>query len=47
LDLLVGPLEAATMETNSSRSDDPALEEVEGVDPTDLPTELPTWREDG
>jgi hypothetical protein len=43
LDLLVGPLEAATMETNSSRSDDPVLEQVDVVDPT----ELPPWREDG
>ena len=45
LDLLVGPLEAAAMET--PRSDDPALEEVGVVDPTELPTDQPSWREDG
>ena len=43
LDLLVGPLEAATMEADGSRSDASALEDVELVDPA----ELPTWREDG
>ncbi len=43
LDLLVGPLEAATMEVDGSPSDGSTLEDVELVDPA----ELPTWREDG
>jgi hypothetical protein len=43
LDLLVGPLEAATMDDDGSRSDGSALEDVELTDPA----ELPTWREDG
>ncbi len=43
LDLLVGPLEAATMDDVESRSDGSALEDVELVDPA----ELPDRREDG
>jgi hypothetical protein len=43
LDLLVGPLEAATMDDDGSRSDGSMLEEIEIADPA----ELPTWREDG
>jgi hypothetical protein len=43
LDLLVGPLEAATMEDDSACSDTSTSEAVELVDPT----ELPTWRDDG
>lgn len=43
LDLLVGPLEAATMETDSSASDGSTLEDVELIETA----ELPTWREDG
>ena len=43
LDLLVGPLEAATMDGDGSRSDGSTPEDVELSDPA----ELPTWREDG
>lgn len=43
LDLLVGPLEAATMEADSSGSEGSRLEEVELADPA----EQPPWREDG
>ena len=43
LDLLVGPLEAATMDEDSSRPDASTLEEGEHIDAA----ELPTWREDG
>jgi hypothetical protein len=43
LDLIVGPLEAATIEADSSWADVSTLEDVELVDPA----ELPTWREDG
>jgi hypothetical protein len=42
LDLLVGPLEAATID-DGARSERSTTEEVEPVDPF----ELPTWREDG
>jgi hypothetical protein len=42
LDLLVGPLEAATIE-DDARSERSATEEIELVDPI----ELPAWREDG
>ena len=42
LDLLVGPLEAATID-DDTRSERSAPEEIEPVDPF----ELPTWREDG
>jgi hypothetical protein len=43
LDLLVGTLEAANMDEGRSRPDASAPEDVELIDPT----ELPTWREDG
>jgi hypothetical protein len=44
LDLLVGPLEAASIEhDDASPSDVTAIAELELVDPN----ELPTWREDG
>jgi hypothetical protein len=43
LDLLVGPLEAATMETDDARTDVSTLEDVELIETG----ELPTWREDG
>ena len=43
LDLLVGPLEAATMEPDGSVSDGSTLEDVELIETA----ELPTWREDG
>ena len=44
LDLLVGPLEAASIESDdASSSDVTAVAELELVDPN----ELPTWREDG
>jgi hypothetical protein len=43
LDLLVGPLEAATMDEDRSQPDASALEGSELGDPA----ELPTWREDG
>ena len=43
LDLLVGPLEAATMDEDRSRPESSALEDFELGDPA----ELPTWREDG
>jgi hypothetical protein len=42
LELLVGPLEAATIE-DDARSKRSATEEIELVDPF----EQPTWREDG
>jgi hypothetical protein len=42
LDLLLGPLEAAAMNEDGSRSES-VLEDVELMDPS----ELPTWREDG
>ena len=43
LDLLVGTLEAATMDEDGSQPDAPALEDIDLTDPA----ELPTWREDG
>jgi hypothetical protein len=43
LDLLVGPLEAATMEADDARTDVSTLEDVELMETE----ELPTWREDG
>jgi len=43
LDLLVGPLEAASIEGEVPSSDGTAVEGLELVDPN----ELPTWREDG
>jgi len=43
LDLLVGPLEAASIEGEVPSSDGTAVEDLELVDPN----ELPTWREDG
>ena len=43
LDLLVGPLEAATIDDDARRPTRSTPEEIELVDPT----ELPTWREDG
>lgn len=43
LDLLVGPLEAASMEADDSPSDVATLEDVEPVDPAGPPT----GREDG
>ena len=43
LDLLVGPLEAAIHRDDDSSSDGSAVEDLELVDPN----ELPTWREDG
>jgi hypothetical protein len=42
LDLLVGPLEAATID-DDARSERSATEEIEPVDPF----EVATWREDG
>ena len=43
LDLLVGPLEAATMDGDTAAPDAPDLEYLELLDPADAPT----WREDG
>ena len=43
LDLLVGPLEAASIEGEALSSDGTAVGDLEAVDPN----ELPTWREDG
>ena len=43
LDLLVGPLEAASIEGDDPSSDGTAVADLELVDPN----ELPTWREDG
>jgi len=43
LDLLVGPLEAASIEGEVPSSDGTAVEGLEFVDPN----ELPPWREDG
>ena len=43
LDLLVGPLEAASIESDDVSSDVNAVAELE----LDDPNELPTWREDG
>ena len=43
LDLLVGPLEAASIEGDDPSPDGTAVEDREIVDPN----ELPTWREDG
>jgi hypothetical protein len=43
LDLLVGPLEAASIEGDDPSSDGTAAGDREIVDPN----ELPTWREDG
>ena len=43
LDLLVGPLEAASIEGEVPSSVGTAVEGLELVDPN----ELPTWREDG
>jgi hypothetical protein len=43
LDLLVGPLEAASIESDDVSPDASAVADVELVDPN----ELPTWREDG
>ncbi|MEO8423535.1 MAG: hypothetical protein ABI595_06425 [Actinomycetota bacterium] len=43
LDLLVGPLEAATMEDDGAPADVATLEDIELMDPA----ALPTWREDG
>jgi hypothetical protein len=43
LDLLVGPLEAASIEGEAPSSDGTAVGDLELVDPN----ELPTWREDG
>jgi len=43
LDLLVGPLEAASIEGDDTSLDGPAVADLELVDPN----ELPTWREDG
>ena len=43
LDLLVGPLEAASIENDDMSSDASAVADLELVDPN----ELPTWREDG
>ena len=43
LDLLVGPLEASSIEGEAPSSDGTAVEDLELVDPN----ELPTWREDG
>jgi hypothetical protein len=43
LDLLVGPLEAATIDDDEARSDASTIEEIELPDPA----VLPTWREDG
>ena len=42
LDLLVGPIEAASIEGDAT-SDGGAVADLELVDPN----ELPTWREDG
>lgn len=43
LDLLVGPLEAASIEGDDALSDGSTVADLELVDPN----ELPTWREDG
>jgi hypothetical protein len=43
LDLLVGPLEAASIEGDDTSPDGSAVADLELVDPN----ELPTWREDG
>jgi hypothetical protein len=43
LDLLVGPLEAATMESDGSKTDVSTLRDAELVETG----ELPTWGEDG
>jgi hypothetical protein len=43
LDLLVGPLEAASIEGDDAPLDGSALADLELIDPN----ELPTWREDG
>jgi len=43
LDLMVGPLEAASIEGEAPSSDGTAVGDLELVDPN----ELPTWREDG
>jgi hypothetical protein len=43
LDLLVGPIEAASIEGDDPSSDGTAVGDLELVDPN----ELPTWREDG
>ena len=43
LDLMVGPLEAATMEDDPSQTDGTVLEDVELADPA----EPATWREEG
>jgi hypothetical protein len=43
LDLLVGPLEAASIEHDDTSLDGAAMADMELVDPN----ELPTWREDG
>ena len=43
LDLLVGPLEAASIEGDATALDGSAVADLELVDPN----ELPTWREDG
>lgn len=43
LDLLVGPLEAASIEGGVTSADGAAAADLELVDPS----ELPTWREDG
>ncbi|MGZ5213077.1 MAG: hypothetical protein ACXWEJ_04360 [Actinomycetota bacterium] len=37
LDLMVGPLEAATMEAEDSRSDGSTPEDVEPIHPAELP----------
>ena len=43
LDLLVGPLEAASIEGDDTSLEGSAVADLELVDPN----ELPTWREDG
>ena len=43
LDLLVGPLEAVSIEGDDTSVDGSTVADVELVDPN----ELPTWREDG
>jgi hypothetical protein len=43
LDLLLGSFEAASTGTDTARSETSSLEDMELVDPS----ELPTWREDG
>ncbi len=43
LDLLVGPLEAASIEGDDPSFDGTVVGDLEVVDPN----ELPTWREDG